>query len=155
MFAKLARRLGQRQAVITFARLVIVPIDRVLARLTGGRVVLFGMRDLTGLMLTTTGRRSGEPRTVPLLYLADGDDYLVVGSNFGRHAHPAWSTNLLANPDATVTVRGTTIPVRAQLAEGAEREALMVKLKRHWPAYGSYEVWADGRTLRVFRLTRR
>lgn len=155
MFARIARRLGQRQAVITFARLVIVPIDRFLARLTNGRLVLFGMRELPGLLLTTTGRHSGEPRTVPLLYLADGDDFLVVGSNFGRRAHPAWSSNLLANPDATVTVRGTTIPVRAHLAEGAERDALLVKLKRHWPAYGSYEVWADGRVLRVFRLTRR
>lgn len=155
MFARLARRLGQRQGVITFARLVIVPIDRLVARLTNGRLVLFGMRELPGLLLTTTGRRSGEPRSVPLLYLADGDDFLVVGSNFGNRSHPAWSANLLANPDATVTVRGQVIPVRAHLAEGAEREALMAKLKRHWPAYSSYEVWADGRTLRVFRLTRR
>jgi deazaflavin-dependent oxidoreductase (nitroreductase family) len=155
VLARLARRLGQRRAVVNFARLVIVPVDRVVARLTGGRLVTFGLRDLPALLLTTTGRRSGEPRTVPLLYLADGEDFIVIGSNFGQPAHPAWSANLIAHPDATVTVRGRSIPVHTHLAQGEERNALMAKLKRLWPAYGSYEVWADNRTLRIFRLTPR
>ncbi len=155
MLAWLARRLGQRRAVVLLARTVIVPVDRVVARLTRGRLVTFNLRDLPSLLLTTTGRRSGEPRTVPLLYLADGSDFIVMASNFGQRSHPAWSANLLARPEATVTVGGRPLPVRAVLAEGEERDRLVARLKELWPAYGSYEVWAANRTLRVFRLTPR
>jgi deazaflavin-dependent oxidoreductase (nitroreductase family) len=155
VLARLARRLGQRRAVVLLARTVIVPVDRVVARLTRGRLVTFNLRDLPSLLLTSTGRRTGEPRTVPLLYLADGSDFIVMASNFGRRSHPAWSANLLAHPEATVTVGGKPLPVRAALAEGEERDRLVARLKELWPAYGSYEVWAANRTLRVFRLTPR
>jgi deazaflavin-dependent oxidoreductase (nitroreductase family) len=140
---------------VFLARTLIVPVDRVVAKLTGGRLVTLGMRELPALLLTTTGRRSGEPRTVPLLYLPEGDSFIVIGSNFGQGSHPAWSLNLLANPDAVVTVRGTKTPVRAHLAEGEERTRLMAALKELWPGYSSYEEWASHRTLRIFRLTPR
>jgi deazaflavin-dependent oxidoreductase (nitroreductase family) len=152
---RLARRLGRYRATVLFARAVVVPADRLVSRLTGGRLVTFGVRELPALLLTTTGRRSGEPRTVPLLYLPDGDDFIVIGSNFGRGAHPAWSANLLANPEATVNVSGRTCPVRAHLAQGPERDRLLAALKGLWPAYSSYEKWASQRTLRIFRLSRR
>ena len=153
--ARLARRLGQKRVVVLLARTVIVPVDRVVSRLTRGRLVTFNLRDLPSLLLITIGRRSGEPRTVPLLYLADGEDFIVMASNFGQRSHPAWSANLMAHPDATVMVGGKPLPVRAVLAEGDERVRLVARMKELWPAYGSYEVWASNRTLRVFRLSPR
>ena len=132
-------------------------VHRWMIRATGGRMGLWRPRPgkWGALRLTTTGRRSGEPRTVPLLYLADGSDFIVMASNFGQPSHPAWSANLLAHPDATVTVGGQPVPVRAELAQGEERVRLVAMLKQLWPAYASYEVWAANRTLRVFRLTPR
>ncbi|HEY7224350.1 MAG TPA: nitroreductase family deazaflavin-dependent oxidoreductase [Micromonosporaceae bacterium] len=151
----LARRLARYRVTVVLARTVIVPADRLVARLSRGRLVTFGLKQLPSLLLTTTGRRSGEPRTVPLLYLPDGETFVVIGSNFGQQAHPAWSSNLLANPEATVMVHGTATAVRAHLAEGAERDHLLTALKTVWPAYSSYETWAGERTLRIFRLTPR
>ncbi|MCB0945391.1 MAG: nitroreductase family deazaflavin-dependent oxidoreductase, partial [Mycobacterium sp.] len=73
-------------------------------------------------LLTTTGRKSGLQRTSALSYLRDGDRLLVLGSNFGQRHHPGWSSNLIAEPEATVALGGTEIPVTATLLTGAERE---------------------------------
>ena len=131
---------------------LLVPADRLVGRLTRGRVVALGL--VPSLLLTTTGRRSGQPRTNPLSYARDGDAYVVIGSNWGGRAHPAWSSNLLANPGAMVTVRGREIPVRAILARGEERDRLRAELIKVWPAYATYEHRAAHRTLRIFRLDR-
>jgi deazaflavin-dependent oxidoreductase (nitroreductase family) len=136
-----------------FARITpwCVPLDRALGKLSHGRLVMLGNRDLPGLMLTTIGRRSGQPRTNPLLYLRDGDDFVVVGSNWGRDTHPAWALNLVANPEAVVTVGGNEIPVRATWAQGPERERLWKLAVATWPAWNTYAERAD-RSIRVFRL---
>ncbi len=76
------------------------------------------------LLLTAIGRRSGEPRTVPVVYLADGERQIVIGSNAGHARTPAWSHNLQANPDAKVQIRGKRQLVRARVAAGEEREQL-------------------------------
>ena len=104
------------------------------------------------LIITTTGRRSGQPRSNPLLYARDGDAFVVIGSNWGQTQHPAWALNLLADPAATVTLGGARVPVRATLAEGAERERLWRLLLAEWPAYQTYGERAGGRDLRIFRL---
>jgi deazaflavin-dependent oxidoreductase (nitroreductase family) len=80
---------------------------------------------------------------------------VVIGSNWGQPNHPAWSGNLIANPDATIVVEGATIPVGAELASGEERDRLRRLLIDVWPAYETYEQRAAGRELRIFRLTRR
>lgn len=152
MIARLARWLGQTRPMVWLARTVIVPADSWVARRTGGRLVTFGLRELPTFLLTTIGRRSGQPRTVPLLYLPLGDQFVVVGSNFGGESHPAWSANLLAHPKAEVNVRGRPIPVTARLVEDDEREELMKRLRELWPAYDKYAQWSQ-RTLRVFLLT--
>jgi deazaflavin-dependent oxidoreductase (nitroreductase family) len=151
MLGQVAKRLGGRP---WFARLgrMMVPADRALGRLTKGRFVALNMRGLPSMLITTTGRRSGEPRTNPLLYAPDGDAYIVIGSNWGQQHHPAWSGNLLAQPEATVTIGGRQIPVRATLAAGDERERLRSLLLQVWPAYADYEKRAAGRDLRIFRL---
>ena len=76
-FVGLAKRLSRYRATVVLARTVIVPADRLIARLTRGKLVTFSLRELPALLLTTTGRRSGEPRTVPLLYLPDGETFVA------------------------------------------------------------------------------
>jgi deazaflavin-dependent oxidoreductase (nitroreductase family) len=147
---RLVRRAGHTRTLSRLAPLL-VPADRLVGRLTGGRVVALGL--VPSLILTTTGRRSGLPRRSPLLYVRDGDAFVVIGSNWGKTGQPAWSHNLLADPRATVTVGGRHLPVTARLATGAERERLWDKLVAEWPAYRTYVERAGGRDIRVFRLT--
>lgn len=148
--ATLARRLGHRRWFASLFRRL-VPLDRALGKLTRGRVVALRIDGLPSLLITTTGRKSGEPRTNPLLYATDGDGYVVIGSNWGQAQHPAWSGNLLANPAATVTLDGRCIPVHATLATGAERDRLLALALRVWPAYQTY-IERAGREIRIFRL---
>ncbi|WP_422774857.1 nitroreductase/quinone reductase family protein [Plantactinospora sp. WMMC1484] len=143
------RRLGHTRWFAACTPLL-VPADRLVARLTRGRVVALGL--VPSLLITTTGRRSGRPRSTPLLYVPDGDALIVAGSNWGRPEQPAWALNLLADPTATVTVDGTRTPVRARMAEGAERDRLWALLVAEWPAYRTYVHRAGVREIRVFRL---
>lgn len=144
------RRLGRTR---WFARLgrATAGLDRRLQKATGGRWSTLGRSPLPQLILTTTGRRSGKARESVLLYAVDGDGWVVIGSNWGQEHHPAWSGNLLADPRATVTVRGVTAPVVATLVDEAERARLLPELLAVWPGYADYAARA-GRELRVFRL---
>lgn len=106
-------------------------------RATGGRV---GGRIVGGpvLLLTTTGRKSGKKRTVPLLYLEDGENLVLVASNGGAPVHPTWWLNLRANPEATVEVGREKLRVRAEEASPREKERLWSKLVE---MYGGYETY--------------
>lgn len=133
---------------------IVPPLDRLVNRMTGGRV-LMGDQMIPHLLLTTTGSKSGQPRESPLAcWPEEGGTFLVVGSNFGRDHHPAWSGNLLKTPQATVRFRGRVIPVTATLLTGAEREQAWQSLVRFWPLYQGYTE-RSGRKLRVFRLSPR
>lgn len=101
----------------------LTPIDRKLLAHSKGRRTIFGPMGVPLLLLTTTGRKTGQPRTTPLTYMRKGDRLFLVGSNFGRPHHPAWSENLLANREATVTIGGAEIPVNnlVDRAGGGER----------------------------------
>lgn len=131
---------------------VFPPIDRVLNRVTGGRVAL-SQSLVPSLVLTTTGRRSGQRRLTPLATLPVDGGFLVVGSNFGKEHHPAWTANLLANSEAMVTFKGDDIPVVARLLDPDEKAEVWPDLLRIWPAWTSYTE-RSGRDLRVFRLER-
>jgi deazaflavin-dependent oxidoreductase (nitroreductase family) len=109
---------------------------RLLVR-TRGRPSWSGPR-LRFLVLETRGHRSGLPRSVVLLYMPDGDAFVVIASNFGRERPPAWWTNLTACPEALVHVSGRTIPVRARALAGAERAAMVARAvvyNRQWRGY--------------------
>jgi deazaflavin-dependent oxidoreductase (nitroreductase family) len=93
----------------------------------------------TALLLTTTGRRSGEERTLPLIYQPDGDGYVIVASKGGWDHHPAWYLNLDANPDVTVQVKDDSFPARARTAQGEERERLWKVMAATWPDYDEYQ----------------
>src|SRR5690349_18061565 len=116
-YTALLRRLGNQRWFAAVGRLV-TPLDRRIYQLTGGRWSVIGRHQLPSLLITTTGRKSGLPRTQPLLYARDGDSYIVVGSNWGQAHHPAWSTNLLAQPAARITLGERDLDVRATLVTG-------------------------------------
>ncbi|TDC63358.1 nitroreductase family deazaflavin-dependent oxidoreductase [Actinomadura sp. GC306] len=131
---------------------VVPPIDRALHKVTGGRLLL-GQLLVPSLVLTTTGAVSGLPRRTPLACLPNDDGgFFVVGSNFGREKHPAWTGNLLKNPDAEVSFQGRTVPVTAHLLDDAERKEIWPRLTQVWPVYDRYVERTD-RQLRIFRLT--
>ncbi|HEY2794852.1 MAG TPA: nitroreductase/quinone reductase family protein [Micromonosporaceae bacterium] len=147
------RKLGHTRWFARVGR-ALVPVDRALGKLTRGRYVAFGMRDVPSLLITTIGRTSGLARTNPLLYVPDGDAFAVVGSNWGQDRQPAWALNLIAHPDAVVTLKGAEISVRATLASGVERDRLWDLLLTMWPAYATYQARAANRDIMVFRLDR-
>jgi deazaflavin-dependent oxidoreductase (nitroreductase family) len=130
----------------------LMPLDRRILLRTKGRRTVLGPLGAPMLLLETTGRKSGEPRISPLLFVGEGDSAIVVGSNFGQEHHPAWTGNLLAEPRATIITAGRTIPVTAHLLEGEEAEAAYQRMIEVTAAYAAYRRRTD-RTMRVFRLT--
>jgi deazaflavin-dependent oxidoreductase (nitroreductase family) len=128
-------------------------LDRPVYRLTRGRTTLGGV--VSGLpvaVLTTTGARSGRPRSVPLLVLPSSEGLAVIASNWGRPGPPAWERNLRAHPDATVSVFGTSFPARAVEAQGERRARIWDEALHVYPGYAAYARRADGRQIRVFVL---
>lgn len=126
-------------------------LERIWAALTGGRTPLSGLL-VPSLVLHTRGAKSGEPRDAALMYTPDGSGRAIVaGTNFAGDRHPSWTANLLAQPDAEITVRGRRMPVHAALLAGDEREAAWARIESQWPGYRQYER-DSGRTVRVFRL---
>ena len=103
------------------------------------------------LLLTTTGRRSGQPRTAPVVYLADGENLIVIGSNAGNRNEPGWSFNLKANPDARVEVGPRKREVRARVAAGDERERLWRAMNAQYAGFDDYEE-RTSRDIAVFVL---
>jgi deazaflavin-dependent oxidoreductase (nitroreductase family) len=103
------------------------------------------------LLLTTTGRKSGEPRTAPVVYLGDGDRYVVIGSNAGNARMPAWALNLRANPEAQVDVYGDRRAVTARVAEGEERADLWRRMNEQYAGFDDYRARTD-REISVFVL---
>ena len=94
---------------------------------------------VTTLLLTTTGRRSGQPRTTPLIYGRDAERYLVVASRGGAPRHPDWYENLIGRPDVHVQVMADRFPARARTATAAEKPALWRTMTAIWPAYDEYQ----------------
>lgn len=128
------------------------PVERGLAALTGGRVQISSVF-VPSLILTTTGAKSGLPRDTVLMYTADGHGRAIVaGTNWAASTHPAWTYNLLAHPEAVITVRGRRYAVRASVIEGDARDRVWRHLESQWPEYRAYER-DSGRSVRLFLLT--
>lgn len=128
-------------------------IDPVLFRWSKGRVTSTGKPTLPMLALTTTGARTGLPRTVQLAFHRDGDELLVVASAMGQERHPAWRYNLDAHPDVTVLVRGEEYPATASVLTPEEKATRWDAIATTIPQLRVYERRTD-RTIRVYRLRR-
>lgn len=127
------------------------PLEKAMSVLTGGRLMPSGLL-VPSLVLHSIGAKSGIERDSPLMYCPEPEGrILITGSNFARDTHPAWTLNLIANPEAAVSIKGRRIPVRATLIGDEEREAVWAWIEQQWPHYRDYEV-TSGRTLRIFRL---
>lgn len=142
------RKLGGNRLFVAVASRVAPVVDRALYRRLGGRVLGAGP---PVLLLTTVGRKTGRQRTVPLLYVEEGEKLAVAASNWGRREHPGWSENLLAEPLAWVQVGEERRRCRARPATPRERELLWGRFLRLWPAYDAYRRRC-GREIRIFIL---
>jgi deazaflavin-dependent oxidoreductase (nitroreductase family) len=140
LMSKLMQRLGATRPVAAVAAAILMPIDLKLAQWSGGRWTL-GSR-LSGLpvvLLTTRGARTGQPRTVPLIGVSDGERVVVFGSSFGRQHHPGWYYNLRAMPRATVAVRGRERAYKAREATEDERQVYWKRAVELYPGYAAYQ----------------
>jgi len=117
-------------------------IHRLCYQLTGGTIG-GGSAAMPILLLTTTGRKTGRPRTTPLLYVTDGENIVVVASNAGRPRHPLWWLNLEKNPEAEVQVRNKKRRVKAVEASGEERERLWRLAVGMYPEYEEFQKTAN------------
>ncbi|HEX3509679.1 MAG TPA: nitroreductase family deazaflavin-dependent oxidoreductase [Solirubrobacteraceae bacterium] len=119
-------------------------------RLTRGRL-MNSVGDAPVLLLTTTGRRSGQQRTAPVCYLRDGERFVVIGSNAGYQNEPAWSLNLKSNPDAAVEIGADRKAVRARVTAGDERADLWRRMNEQYAGFDDYEA-RTSRDIAVFAL---
>src|SRR4029079_16421714 len=112
-------------------------------RETGGELGHDWKEGTAVLLLTTTGRRSGEPRTTPLIYGTSERDFVIVASNGGSDEPPGWYANLEAEPEAEVQVLDATFPAQARMATADERPRLCEEMLGHWPHYAEYQEQTD------------
>jgi len=146
---RLVRWLGHQPWFAVVGRRFAAPVDRVLYRATGGRVGTTAGA-VPVLLLTTTGRRTGQPRTTPVMYARDGARYVVSSEHFGQERPAAWPRNLDADPRAVVQVGRRTLPCRARRLEGAEADRAWDRLVELWPAHATYRARSGQR--HVFAL---
>lgn len=125
-------------------------LDRVVFRLTGGRFTTIPARLLT---IAHTGARTGKKRKNLLTYFTDGEDLVVMASNYGRERHPNWYYNVKASPEVEVVAAGRRGRYRAQIATGEDRDRLWGLAKALSEVYADYEGRAAGRTIQVIRLS--
>lgn len=128
-------------------------IDPPLLRLSGGRVS--SVYPVPVMLMTTVGAKTGLQRTLPLLYVVDGDSLVLIASNYGRPGNPSWYRNLKANPRVEVLAGRLSGPyVAREISDPAERADAWEKALDVYAGYGDYEVRAGRRTIPLVRLRR-
>ena len=146
----LLNRIGATPAGVWAIGHLVSPLQRRLLLATGGRVSLTGK--LPVLLLTATGRRSGQPRTIPLIYLRDGDDLVVCNVRPPSERPNPWPLNVRAHPNVSVCIRGVTEERVAREAREEEVEGYWPRLVETWPAYERF--FADTHERAIFVLER-
>lgn len=150
---RLIQRISQTSLGYKIVSTVPPKVDPALLRLTGGRFSLG--YPLPVMLLTTTGAKSGLPRSSPLVYLTEPDALILVASNFGRPGHPAWYHNLKAHPTAEVLAgRRSGTYTASEITDPAERDRAWTRAVEVYPGYQDYVVRAKGRAIPILRLTR-
>ena len=136
-YARFVRWLAHRRWFAALGRRA-APLDGWIIRVTRGRRTLLGAPPYPTLLLTTTGRRTGERRTTPLMYVRDGPRLVVSSESFGQRRPAGWPLNLDADPRATVELDGRALPCLARRASPGEVERYWPRLVEEWPAHASY-----------------
>ncbi len=149
-FEKAMHRIGMSGAGRWFGIEVSSRVDPWLMKVSGGKVSTTGFFPL--VLMTAKGRKSGEPRTVPLVYFTQGDEVILTASSFGRAKHPAWYLNAVANPEVELRAKGTGGSYLVRETEGDERDRLFALSKNLYAGYGLYEQRASHRTIPVLAL---
>ena len=152
-FGDAIKRLGRTRSFAWVGSRAAAPIDRLVHRMSGGRrlAAQLLLPKTPTMMITTVGRKSGQRRTTPLLYVRDGGRFIVAGTNWGQRNDPDWALNLRANPTAWVQAGTERRRVRARVAEDEEKRRLWPELDKIWPAYATYRK-RSGRDVMVFVL---
>lgn len=131
------------------------PVEALLGQWGSGRLNVTGLvAGLPAVTVTTTGARSGLPRTVPLIPVVTDEVFAVLGTNFGGRRTPAWAVNLEARPEADVAFGDRSVPVRARLLAGTERAEVIGAASQLYAGFGRYVTRASHRRIRVFALER-
>jgi deazaflavin-dependent oxidoreductase (nitroreductase family) len=148
---RLLKRIGPTRTFAAVYKRLGPAVDPWLMRKTHGQLISrwYG---LPALLLATTGAKSGQRRVQPLMYIRDGHDFAIVGTNFGQTHHPAWTGNLLAHPEAEVEVGPVTLAVTAELADSETWQRLWPNFVAVYPGYASYLSRTGGRKPRMFVL---
>ncbi|MFT5223658.1 MAG: deazaflavin-dependent oxidoreductase (nitroreductase family) [Glaciecola sp.] len=133
---------------------VIPHLDRFISRVTGGKTTLTQLM-MPMVVLYAIGAKSGKERATPLAAFPYNEGWIVIGSNFGREKHPAWSGNLLATPDVWAEPGGGRIAVHAALLEGEARQTAWDHVLTRWATFAAYDERTPNREIRVFHLTPR
>jgi deazaflavin-dependent oxidoreductase (nitroreductase family) len=150
---KVLRRLGASGPGAWLFVRILHRIDRPIYRLTRGRYTFANLvSGIPVVMLTTTGAKSGQARTVPVLGIPTRDGVAIIASNFGQYRHPAWYHNLRAQPVADVVVDGIHRRVRAVEADGERRAEIWKAGLRVYPGFSQYERRTSHRHISVFVL---
>jgi deazaflavin-dependent oxidoreductase (nitroreductase family) len=150
---RLARRTAGTRPMAKIYSVVQQPLDQFVYRLSRGSTTATSW--LAGVeitMLTTTGAKTGRRRTLPVLGLPDGEDTILIASNFGRPHNPAWYYNLRANPNATIARNGMSREVIACELSGSDREVGYRRGEEIFPGFTQYRRWAVHRQIPVLRL---
>jgi len=157
LYSRFLMAFTRSAAAVPIVHHVVVPLDRRIFKATKGRMSLTHLGSslkrhaMQDLLLTTTGAKSGKQRSTPVLFLDHDGGYVIVGSRYGTDAHPHWSANLLAHPEATVLVRGQEQRVTARRISEAELTALWPRLLEIYPNWADYRERTD-REFRAFHL---
>ena len=127
--------------------------DKVLFKATGGRLTVPSvLAGLPVVMVTTTGAKTGQSRTTPLLGIPVGADLAIIGSNYGQKSTPGWVYNLQADPSAVVGYRNRTVAVVARRAHEIEADRVFELAGDVYPGYAKYRIRANHRVIKVFVL---
>lgn len=144
---------GRSPAGNWYLRRIAPRIDPPMLRLSGGRVS--SVYPTPVMLLTTKGAKSGEPRTLPLLYLTDGERLILMASNYGKTSHPAWYRNLTANPTVEVLAgKHSGTYTASEIKDAAERDRAWRLALDQYAGYGDYKERAGDRTIPLIRLQR-
>lgn len=143
------REIGSHPAPVWAIKHVVSPIDRVVVRVSGGRLQPLSGVVVPTLLLTTKGRRSARDRTIPLVYLRDGDRLVVANARPAGEGTNPWVLNLRAAGRGLVRVRGHSLPVVAHECEGVEVEEWWPRLVEVWPAFAEHYAATGERTVFV------